>query len=289
LIPEYSRVEIPIMEVGGLVVGVVGVAALATLFHDCIESFDCFRAADKDFEGLLVELDMEKARLLYWGNEVGILNAEGEGQATQLKEDAIARLIERALKSIKEVLADANALQQKYGVRVSTTDTGVATMGFKKRVSSNLKNTFDTSWTRFCIRSAGDQPMIKRLSRARWAIHDKGKFEALIIRLRTRISGLRDTVPINKELEDQTIQEDIASIMNISQLRLVESVCEGPYPRWAERASTVREATESGTVDRRHIEEWLRDSEEVVETMPVQTTQSESHRDEKGLLQRPFK
>lgn len=89
------------MEVGGLVVGVVGVAALATLFHDCIESFDCFRAADKDFEGLLVELDMEKARLLYWGNEVGILNAEGEGQATQLKEDAIARLIERALKSIQ--------------------------------------------------------------------------------------------------------------------------------------------------------------------------------------------
>ena len=53
----------------------ISIVALASLFSTCVECFDYFRlgqAFDRDFEILLVQLDLEKFRLLNWGNSVGI-------------------------------------------------------------------------------------------------------------------------------------------------------------------------------------------------------------------------
>ena len=49
---------------------------IASLFSTCIECFEYFKAAQSlgdDLKILLVKLDIEKTRLLIWGNAVGIL------------------------------------------------------------------------------------------------------------------------------------------------------------------------------------------------------------------------
>jgi hypothetical protein len=63
--------------------------ALASLFSTCIECFDYFKAGqtlEEDFELLLVKLDVEKTRLLIWGNAVGVLKPEVEGRVPELND-----------------------------------------------------------------------------------------------------------------------------------------------------------------------------------------------------------
>lgn len=87
----------------------IGVVALASLFSTCVECFDYFKAGqnlEEDFELLFVKLDIEKTRLLIWGNAVGVLEWEGEGQNPELNNPQKKELIERCLDSIKSLLSD---------------------------------------------------------------------------------------------------------------------------------------------------------------------------------------
>ena len=71
-------------EVAGLTVGAV---VLASLFSTCIECFDYLKSTQdfrRDYRLLLVKLDLEKTRLLIWGNAVGILEAFDEGRSPLL-------------------------------------------------------------------------------------------------------------------------------------------------------------------------------------------------------------
>lgn len=54
--------------------------------------------------------------------------------------------------------------------------------------------------------------------------------------------------------------------MDISSLRLAEDACEESYPSWSARASEVRRESEFGTVDRRNLEEMMRDADELEAT-----------------------
>jgi hypothetical protein len=60
----------------------------------------------------------------------------------------------------------------------------------------------------------------------RWAIHDKTKFEGLIHHLKDLIDGLNEVLSVRKEMQDQIIQDDITSILDLSKLRLIQSACE---------------------------------------------------------------
>ena len=62
-------------------------------------------------------------------------------------------------------------------------------------------------------------------------------------------------LPVKREAQDQIIKDDIGSILDLENLRLVESACGGSYTARSEVASAV--ISDFGTVDRRNIEEWL--------------------------------
>jgi hypothetical protein len=77
---------------------IIGVVALASLFSTCIECFDYFKAGqvlEEDFELLLVKLNVEKTRLLIWGNAVCVLKPEGEGRVADLSNSQKTELIGR--------------------------------------------------------------------------------------------------------------------------------------------------------------------------------------------------
>jgi hypothetical protein len=239
----------------------IGVVALASLFSTCIECFDYFKAGqalEEDFELLLVKLDVEKTRLLIWGNAVGVLKPEGEGRVADLNNSQKAELIGRCLDSIKSLLSDTDKFQNLYGLRAAG-DIGKNARNHSI-LSSNSMNVFKASYRRFWARFAGNQSRSTLAMRTRWAIHDKTKFEGLIHHLKDLIDGLNEVVLVNRETQDQIMHDDIVSILDISKLRLIQSACEGSYTTLSKAASTVIAASEFGTIDRRNIEEWLGDA-----------------------------
>jgi hypothetical protein len=239
----------------------IGVVALASLFSTCIECFDYFKAGqalEEDFELLLVKLDVEKTRLLIWGNAVGVLKPEGEGRVADLNNSQKTELIGRCLDSIKSLLSDTDKFQNLYGLR----SAGDIEKNARNHIilSSNSMSVFKTSYRRFWARFAGNQSRSTLAMRTRWAIHDKTKFEGLVHHLKDLIDGLNEVVLVNRETQDQIMHDDIVSILDISKLRLIQSACEGSYTTLSKTASTVITASEFGTIDRRNIEEWLGDA-----------------------------
>lgn len=68
---------------------------LAGLFSTCIDCFDLFEAAhalEEDSKILLVKLDLEKTRLLIWGNAVGIVD-DADGSSSQLGDIRLGNLV----------------------------------------------------------------------------------------------------------------------------------------------------------------------------------------------------
>lgn len=239
----------------------IGVVALASLFSTCIECFDYFKAGqtlEEDFELLLVKLDVEKTRLLIWGNAVGVLKPDGEGRVPELSNAQKTELIGRCLESIKSLLSDTDKFQKLYGLR-SSADAEKHSRN-QSILSINSMSVFRTSYRRFWARFAGNQSRSTLAMRTRWAIHDKTKFEGLVHHLKDFIDGLNQVVLVKRETQDQIMHDDIVSILDISKLRLIQSACEGSYTTLSKAASTVIAASEFGTIDRRNIEEWLGDA-----------------------------
>ena len=244
---------------------IIGVTAsaitMASLFSTCIECFDYFKAAQafkKDSEILLTKLDIEKTRLLIWGSNVGILQARGSQRVCSLDNVDRSTVIEECLESVKSLLTDSFDLQAKYGLQTAT-EAETRVHENKRLVSSNSMSTFKASYNRFWVHSNGVQGRPNFLSRTKWAIRDKSKFETLICSLRDLVNGLNEVMPVNASLQDRFVLEDIASIDDLRSLQLVETACKDDYPDWSEKASAVIEASETGTIDRRNVEEWLHD------------------------------
>lgn len=239
----------------------MSVVALASLFSTCIECFDYFKAGqalEEDLELLLVKLDVEKTRLLIWGNAVGVLKPEGEGRVPELNNIQKTELVVRCLESIKSLLSDTDEFQTLYGLR-SSADAEKDSRNHSI-LSVNSMNVFRTSYRRFWARFAGNQSRSTLAMRTRWAIYDKTKFEGLIHHLKVLIDGLNQFSLVESEMQDQIMHHDIVSILDIPKLRLIQSACEGTYTTLSKAASTVIAETEFGTIDRRNIEEWLGDA-----------------------------
>ena len=231
--------------------------ALASLFSTCVECFDYYKASqtfDEDYEILLVKLDLEKTRLLIWGDHVGIVKAEDEGRSPELRTHG--SLVKKTLEQIKNLLADADKIQDHYGLQSGAgPEPGRAIM--KNPISHNSMNIFMTTYRRFCVRFSNDMSRPGVLSRTRWAIRDKTKFEGLIINLKDFIDKLIEIILVRREVLDKIVRSDIATILDLSMLRLVESACDGSYPSYFDVARTIIESSELRTIDRRNMEEAL--------------------------------
>jgi hypothetical protein len=243
----------------------IGAVALASLFSTCVDCFDYFQAARtfaKDFEILLVQLDVEKTRLLMWGDALGVLRAADVGRRPELGNTSKITLMERCLDSIHSLLSDAADLQSKYGVR-SMSESSSRPRNGSGEVSSNSMDAFKASYRRFAARFAREQNRSDVLSRTRWAIHDKAKFEKLIALLKGFMDGLYNIAPVPEQSQNEMMRSDISCILDISKLRIVSYACQKMYPAWSDMASAIIAASEAGTVDRRNVEEWLRDTQEI--------------------------
>lgn len=257
-------------EVAGLAI------AVACLFSTCVQCFDFYRAGhnlEKNLEIVLVKLDIEKTRLLTWGNTLGILKSPQDGRSKELDDLGAAELVKlkRYLEQIEFLLTDADKLQNEYGLQMGMAAPGSGSLapqsGSRSKIqslqmlSSNSMNLFKTSYKRFWVQNMSEKCKPSKISRTKWAIHDQSKFERLVSDLRGLVDGLFNILPVTQAVQDKIIKEDISSILDLSKLRLVQAACTRTYSPWSDIASAIIEASEIGTIDRRNVEEWLNDVE----------------------------
>ena len=244
----------------------LGVAAsavtLAGLFTNCIECFHYFKAAQncpEEAERMLVKLDCEKARLLVWANTIGLLDANVRGRDPRLAHPSLEDVLRRAIDQVIRLLTDAQDLQTKYGGRPTVESEKQRYLAI---ISANAMNVFTTSKRRFFARAGAPSQKPPMSSRLKWAVRDAARFKILLVDLQGFVDNIIQLVQVEPKAINMVIEEDITSMVSISNLRLTEEACEETYPSWSSKASEVIRDSELGTTDRRNREEFLRDVDE---------------------------
>ena len=234
----------------------IGLAAslvtLAALFKSCIDCFEFYKAAE-DCEGsletVLVELDCEKERLLIWAEAIGLVQLENGKRHPHIEQHE--KVIKVALKQIRNLLDNATKLQERHGVKVFD-DSNAFTAATTDPISKNLATTFKIAYKRFTSKLNnfnGNNPSLTM--QIRWAFRERAKFTGLIVTLKGFVDRLFQIIPISREVQDSMVEADIFSIVDLSQLRLVEAACEGSYRAWSNIASIAIDRTERETINQR--------------------------------------
>lgn len=205
-------------EAAGLIVGVV---ALAGTFKDCIDLFAYITASrnlGQDYDLLTTKLDVEKLLLLQWAHRVRLLQPDYD---SRLDDPNTYDVISRVLANIQRLLGDGQTLRDRYGVLrieqpLSTSTTsgvdGYAPAGQDLAISQPRMARLLEDFEALCIRKRLVRKDIPLLHRARWAIHDKEKFERLIGDLSGCISNLDALVPYTGTTFDPMITEDLRAL-----------------------------------------------------------------------------
>jgi Prion-inhibition and propagation len=259
----------------------VSLISLATVFKACIDSFELYKAAEDSEESLktvLVELDCEKERLLIWAEAIGLVQLASDKRHPDIEKHE--KVIKAALEQIRNLLDDATKLQERYGVKVFD-DSNAFSAATMDPMSKNLATMFKIAYKRFSSRlNPSDGNTSGLTMKIRWAIRDRAKFMGLIVTLKGFVDRLFQIIPISREVQNTMVEADIFSIMDLSQLRLVEAACEGSYRAWSEFASVAIDRTERETIDqcthRDDQEHDLRTSFRSSQTDHARTTAPES-------------
>jgi hypothetical protein len=257
----------------------VGVAGLATLFGATVDAFNQIKAA-KSFsrdEVLTTRYDIRKARLLQWGDGVGLLSEIPRERDPRLDRKDLHSLLERALDCIHILLTDADGLQAKYGLKQVTTVGEESSNTIMVSVSQQRLQTFKGSYSRFVSKIKDRQKQTPTTKKTQWAIYGGNDFRALLQNLDDMIEDLYKLIPITPAFQRLMIKEDIATLPeDLASLKLLEEACAADgaakwsdADSWLDAASQRVEATEMATQDRRHVDEWLADVDE--------SSSSESH------------
>ena len=174
------------MDITGFVLSAV---SIASLFQTCVQVFDLFNVVGqygKDYEILLCKLEIERSRLLQWGERLGllrILNSEAgittdPGNLRVIDHDLqfsinprigqvqISPLVLYILSCLKLLFQDSERLERQYGLKRGDVSTRAGTR--------------TVSYDRLLNRISERQRSTTFAAKARWAIVDRIKFRTLI-------------------------------------------------------------------------------------------------------------
>ncbi|MCJ1393892.1 hypothetical protein MMC18_006768 [Xylographa bjoerkii] len=233
------------MEVAGLVIGAVALASLSSDCIECLEYIDVAHSFNRDYNVLLTKLDIEKQRLLIWGESYGLLDDRPVGQ-THHDNTTREPTVKRVLTTIRMIFTDTDKMEERYRLRHR---------GSSRPPGNSLHRAPFTRYASTIHKSnAGKRSSPNKFS---WAIQDRNKFSAMITDLKDLIDGLENIVPEDKTKRQQLITKDIISLFpDVGSLRLIQEACAGTHVGWSDIASLMIDVSEAGTEDGR-IFEWM--------------------------------
>ncbi|PWW72110.1 hypothetical protein C7212DRAFT_230471, partial [Tuber magnatum] len=186
------------MEVASTVITTAGVVGL---FNTALEVFDYVQSAaafGSTHEVLQVKIEVEKVRLLIWGQWIGL-----DGSADQ-RGDAVNEVLDREylktavaglLVCFVKILEDSEGLRDRYGL-VPRVDPGTGTGVEMENLDQQLLgSTFKRTYDKFRGNPSRRQRDSTLALRMRWAVADERRFRRLVEELKAINDSLNHLLP----------------------------------------------------------------------------------------------
>ncbi|KAL1728035.1 prion-inhibition and propagation-domain-containing protein [Schizophyllum commune] len=238
------------MEVAGLVIGATSILAL---WETCVQVFDIVVSGQHygmDSEIARVKLEVERVRLLMWGQAVGLSSVRlpEEGVTSpgpchpRLGRPEVTDAVMRILGCIHHLFKDTDALQRRYGLQRTlerSAASAVLDISPENNASSAtiLESVFKKAYASLQKSSRRNNRITTLRKRAHWAILDKTKFSLLVREIRAFNDSLSALFPeVSTETQD-SLRQDIEASDEIASLRLLQQASANDYAELSDTAS----------------------------------------------------
>lgn len=248
------------MDVTSFVIGVV------TAWQTCVQVFEIIDSGKKygmDYEVLRVKLEVERIRLLVWGEAVGLSEVERGNPSpdARLNREEVRTVVLRLLGCIQNIFEHSERLQDRYGLR--PIDPTIVDGAQEPLTQSQfiLGPIFKRAYEGL-RRSAKDRQRTTPLTRKTiWAVNDKNKFQTLIAEIKDFNNSLEALFPGLSSQTAHLIRTDIDQSVEIGHLLVLEKATADDHEEISETASMRLEALGS-TISRRSASTVTGDDEE---------------------------
>lgn len=234
-----------------------GAVSVITLWQTCVQAFDIVTSGQRygvDSEIAHIKLEVERVRLLMWGQAVGLADGQrlttGTSSAAsspsssrpldpRLNTREVGDAVTRILGCIQLLFKDTGALQRRYGLQREYEASSLLPNFLTRSPSSTnvLDSIFIRAYASLQKSSKNNQAGLSLRRRARWAIVDKNRFDILISEIRGFNDSLGALFP--EVLSDTKIKlrEEIEASDEVGSLRLLQQASATDYAELSDTAS----------------------------------------------------
>jgi Prion-inhibition and propagation len=241
------------MNVAGLVIGVV------SLWKTCVEIFEVIDSGRKygmEYEILRVKLEVERIRLVTWGNALGLSEVE-HGRPTlhaRLNQDDVRDAVLRLLGCIQHVFENTERLQGSYGLRpVTPTPHNAGDEGRPTQSQLILGPIFKRSYKTLLELARYRQNSTPLHKKTIWAIHNKKKFGEMISEIKGFNDNLESLFPDIKGYTFEDMRNEINQSEDIDALQSLEEATMNQHEDISSAASDRLEVMGVSSVARSRI------------------------------------
>lgn len=235
---------------------------IATLFKGCIEAFDLVqtvRHQEDDLKHLVLKFNIEKCRLFIWGKVMGLTVQVGSRDRRPLRDLEMQNLVREILQNILEILQSTRKMRDQYGCEEMPDVLRIR--GPEPQTQPCDIDNLAGAFSHFRITKLSSDKSRTIVSRARWLIHDRKRFNEIVEEARgliTRLHEITASLFSLKDLED-LLTRGIQQVGDADTLQHVAEVTEIDYPDVSDAASNRADALTMEMNERMDIETWMND------------------------------
>ncbi|KAL8783566.1 MAG: hypothetical protein Q9213_004556 [Squamulea squamosa] len=216
-------------EVASLILSVVAT------WKTCVQVFDIVDSGKKygmDFEQLRIKLEVERIRLLLWGEAVG-LNGAGNNQQDL---DALSRSL---LGCIQYMFEHSERLRNNYGLREAANFTYETSGddGTPASSQSMLGPIFKRAYEALRKSAKDRQRRTSIKMKARWSIYDKKKFQNMIFEIKGCNDNLHSLFPNARKKASESLMIEINESNDLDALHSLQEATANGHEEISETAS----------------------------------------------------
>ena len=236
-------------EAAGVALGV------AALWRNCVDLFGVIQSTRRygmDYELLCVKLEVERVRLLCWGDAVGLSNQSNQSQSESrpspdpcFKRVEVQTMVVRLLGCIQHVFENSDRLQEVYGLQPLYQESTVGSSGNQVQLSQTqliLEGVFKKAYQHLRKLAQDRQRTTPIVRKTMWAIHDRKKFSSLVTEIRDFNNSLESVFPDARSRAAKAMIQEIDSSAEVGQLRLLQEATSNEHEELSESTSARLEA-----------------------------------------------
>ena len=247
------------MEPVSLSIGAVGLMALLKTCVECFEYIGAAKTYGRNLELLTTKFAVEQARLLIWGESVGISSTNPTG-SNRVETPHVRPIVEQILNCIRLLFEDTNALTVRYGLKCTDNEAPSSALLLAGPVDSpGLPLRLKASYVRFKSRIKLNHKQTSTTKKAKWAIRDEKKFTSLVEEIHQLIDGL-ESVTNSAEIATKRaalIREELSTVEDHEDLRLIAEATADGNQQWSDAASLALGASVCGASIYDHVRDWI--------------------------------